>query len=260
MKNTKTQRGFTLVELAIVLVIVGLLISGVLKGQELIANAQLNSTVAKAKSIESAGVTFRDNYSYLPGDLPNGATRLQNCAGLCALAASNGDGRIGVEDAYGIATAATAAGAPTQNENNAAWAQLSAANLIGEVSSNAQLAEIGTAVPSAAVGGGFRVGFEGNGTIAGVTQVAGTATAGHYLNLTNSVVTALAAASTVTTALLMERLDKKMDDGKPATGSVLAIGSVGAAQANCATTNTQAGVYNVAGEGLNCGAVIRIFN
>lgn len=260
MKNVKTQSGFTLVELAIVLVIVGLLISGVLKGQELIANAQLNSTVAKIKAIESAGVTFRDNYSYLPGDLPNGQTRLQNCnaGNVCATGAPSatiGDGRIGADNAYGLAINAVPAAV---RENEAAWAQLAAANLVGEVAVNPTTNEVGVAVPSAAVGGGFRIGFEQQGVMTGVIAT-GNAVAGHYLNLTNNTNAALAATATVISPSLMERLDRKMDDAKPNTGSVLAVGTI-VAVTGCASDATQAATYRIADEGQNCGAVIRIFN
>ena len=67
-KNMRAEGGFTLVELAIVMIIIGLLIAGVLKGQALIANAQVTATVAQIKSIEAATSTFRDTYASIPGD------------------------------------------------------------------------------------------------------------------------------------------------------------------------------------------------
>jgi prepilin-type N-terminal cleavage/methylation domain-containing protein len=63
LKQTRqpaSQAGFTLVELAIVMIIIGLLIAGVLKGQELIANARVTSTVAQVKAIDAAISTFKD--------------------------------------------------------------------------------------------------------------------------------------------------------------------------------------------------------
>src|SRR5271156_5601924 len=93
-KNMRAQAGFTLVELAIVMIIIGLLIAGVLKGQALIANAQVTSTVAQVKAIEAATTTFKDTYSSLPGDMVSPATKLPNCAAAPCSTAGNGDGSL----------------------------------------------------------------------------------------------------------------------------------------------------------------------
>jgi len=62
------ERGFTLVELSIVLVIVGLLIFAVLKGQELIESARLKSLMTQMNSYKTATQIFKDRYGALPGD------------------------------------------------------------------------------------------------------------------------------------------------------------------------------------------------
>lgn len=67
LKNNNRQ-GFTLVELALVLVIVGLLITGVLKGEALIQNAKVKKIVNEKDSIAAAYYTFFDRYGQLPGD------------------------------------------------------------------------------------------------------------------------------------------------------------------------------------------------
>ncbi|MFH2045904.1 MAG: prepilin-type N-terminal cleavage/methylation domain-containing protein [Pseudomonadota bacterium] len=62
------QKGFTLVEIAIVLVIIGLLIGGILKGQEMIQNARVKRVVKQADEMRAAYMTFLDKYGQLPGD------------------------------------------------------------------------------------------------------------------------------------------------------------------------------------------------
>ena len=64
----KKQTGFTLVEIAIVLVIVGLLIGGVLKGQEMITNAKLKRIESDNAGIAAAMFSYQDRYLQLPGD------------------------------------------------------------------------------------------------------------------------------------------------------------------------------------------------
>ena len=74
MQLTK-QKGFTLVEIAIVLVIVGLLIGGVLKGQEMITNAKLKRVESDNAGIAAAMFSYQDRYLQLPGDDNNAISR-----------------------------------------------------------------------------------------------------------------------------------------------------------------------------------------
>ena len=66
--NRKSEAGFTLVEIAIVMVIIGLLIGGVLKGQAMIENAKVKRVVKQADELRAAVMTFFDKYGVLPGD------------------------------------------------------------------------------------------------------------------------------------------------------------------------------------------------
>lgn len=64
----KQQKGFTLVEIAIVLVIIGLLLGGVLKGQEMIESGRVKSAANDFKGISAAYNTYMDQYRAIPGD------------------------------------------------------------------------------------------------------------------------------------------------------------------------------------------------
>lgn len=65
---TTHKKGFTLVELSIVLVIIGLLIGGVLKGQSMIENAKIKRVITDVDSLVSATYAYQDKFSALPGD------------------------------------------------------------------------------------------------------------------------------------------------------------------------------------------------
>ncbi|MCP4335445.1 MAG: type II secretion system protein [Gammaproteobacteria bacterium] len=88
------QKGFTLVEIAIVLVIVGLLIGGVLKGQEMITNAKLKRLESDNAGIAAAMFSYQDRYLQLPGDDSAAVTRF-TVYDAASQANGAGDGTIG---------------------------------------------------------------------------------------------------------------------------------------------------------------------
>jgi prepilin-type N-terminal cleavage/methylation domain-containing protein len=71
MCTREIQHGFTLIELSIVLVIIGLIVGGVLVGRDLIAAAEVRATIAQIEKYQVAVNTFRGKYGYLPGDIRN---------------------------------------------------------------------------------------------------------------------------------------------------------------------------------------------
>ena len=90
------RQGFTLVEIAIVLVIIGLLLGGILKGQEMITQAKIKNSVADFSGISAAYYGYQDRYRAIPGDDP-GATRWTG--------ATNGSGNGVVAGKYNSSTA-----------------------------------------------------------------------------------------------------------------------------------------------------------
>jgi len=64
------QRGFTLVEIAIVLVIIGFILGGIIKSQSLIGSAKAKDVIAIIEDLRIATVSFKQRYNYLPGDFP----------------------------------------------------------------------------------------------------------------------------------------------------------------------------------------------
>src|ERR1035438_3595333 len=67
--ETRSERGFTLIEIAIVLVIIGLIVGGVLVGQNLINAAAVRAQISQIEKYNSAVNTFRGKYDALPGDI-----------------------------------------------------------------------------------------------------------------------------------------------------------------------------------------------
>lgn len=240
MKLVREEKGFTLVELAIVMAIIGLLIGGILKGQELMENARVASTVSQIKSYEAAVTTFRDTFNAIPGDMPNPGTRLPNCTGACspAVTANTGNQVVGAADAamtgHGITAANPLPGDPA-NETTLFWVHLLLADLVGGVTDSAvrvgNVTSWGETHPAAKIGGGFFVGHSDGTTTTNnppgrPAAAATTMPAGMVLVLRNSVVGAVNNTAGVqpVSPLRAAQIDRKIDDGQSDTGTVQAYG------------------------------------
>jgi prepilin-type N-terminal cleavage/methylation domain-containing protein len=100
----KKTQGFTLVEIAIVLVIIGLLLGGILKGQEMIIQAKIKNVLADFSGVSAAYHGYQDRYRAIPGDDPGAAARW-----AVAPAATAGNGNGVVTGTYNNAGAACTA-------------------------------------------------------------------------------------------------------------------------------------------------------
>ena len=249
-----TQAGFTLVELAIVLLIVGLLISGILKGQELIENSRTTATIQQIKSYEAAVNTFRDSYNALPGDIRLPQTRVPGCtAGVGCNNLGDGNGTIGATANVGAAQAVLT------DERAQFWLHLALANLVTGIvpdyatDPNPAWA---TTLPAGRIAGGFLVGFENGAAAVGAANVG--AANGHYVTLQASPAVAATTPNTGT-ALTSDRaaqIDRKLDDGQPGTGDVIAMGTTG-----CYSAAGPTGTYSAAtGNSRVCSLAIKIMN
>jgi prepilin-type N-terminal cleavage/methylation domain-containing protein len=149
-----TKAGFTLVELAIVLVIIGLVVGGVLVGKDLIRAAENRSFVGQLETYNAAANTFKTKYNCVPGDCPTatayGFSNNGNGNGMVSgLTASNtysvdynlnGDGNPGVSS-YVIMYL----GWTNFHESNYFWDHLSAAHLVANIGTPPSIADgVGT--------------------------------------------------------------------------------------------------------------------
>ncbi len=89
-----SSKGFTLVELAIVLVIIGLLVGGVIGGQELIAQATIRKNIKEIKTVELAWNTFRAKYNGLPGDIRRPERFFPECRYFHSLVRGDGNKKV----------------------------------------------------------------------------------------------------------------------------------------------------------------------
>ena len=192
------EAGFTLVELSIALVIIGLIIGGVLKGQEMIESARVKSTMSQVESYRAAHNTFYDKYSAMPGDYGDGQAALGTPVGItwttpaCDGAANQCDGD-GLVDGNGAS-----------GETLLYWQHMAAADLITGIELAAAPApEHGRGLPSAPVGGGFSI---------------------HYLNILNKQAQWIRlergprSADGVIEGDTAMSIDRKLDDGRPGSG------------------------------------------
>lgn len=212
--NAPAQRsGFTLVELSITLVIIGLLVGGVMVGADMIHSAATRAQIKELENYQSAINTFKLRFAGLPGDLSN-ATSVFLPSEWPLVA--NGDGDEKLED--GASTYVNFTGEIAQF-----WMQLAASRLI-EGSYNTT-SEVGKGFPLTK--------FERNG-IAALYDNSVTLANVFYVGVKNSPNPGVDDTLTPGNALLPEeawKIDEKIDDGHPLYGNVRARGDSAAINA-----------------------------
>lgn len=190
----KKQSGFTLIELAIVLVIIGLLLGGVLKGQELINSAKVKNMAADFKNTQILVYGYQDKFHAIPGDDANVTSHVTGAT----LATSGGTvGNARIEGAWDSTT--------TTDESFLFWQHVRLAGLAPGATTFANAADIAAYVPRNADGG--RLGIQ---SINGFTTI--TNMTGVFVVCSDGIVGKLA-----------KQIDVSLDDGETSTGSVRAV-------------------------------------
>ncbi|HEY2630235.1 MAG TPA: prepilin-type N-terminal cleavage/methylation domain-containing protein [Usitatibacter sp.] len=201
----RQQSGFTLVEIAIVLVIIGLLLGGILKGQELINSAKVKNLANDFRVIPTYIYAYQDKYRSLPGDDSAVVAHL----GATATQATTSQGNGVIDGAWNSTAAA--------DESFLFWQHVRLANL----AAGPTLTTDPTYIPTNAVGGklGISSMSAGQPWITGMT--------GTYQVCSKGILGKFA-----------KQLDIQMDDGQTDTGSMRAVPDATAAPTAATTTTT----------------------
>ncbi len=229
----RRQSGFTLVEIAIVLVIIGLLLGGILKGQELINSARVRNLADTATGIQAAYYGFIDRYRRIPGDW--NATGASQAIGTTVPVGGNDNGQID-----------NGSGTADFTEPNAMWVQMAAAGFIQ---------------------GSYRAGTGGIAANATPTNNNGVAP----LNAFNNVMVMgrtddfLAAPSARLHLVIgrgipvdvMRELDLKVDDGVPNAGDLRGTATSGAlfgiiAEQDATCVDTSNNIWDIRQDAQSC--------
>ena len=181
MSNPQKQQGFTLIEIAIVLVIIGLLLGGVLKGQELINSAKVKNLSTDFRNIPVFIYGYQDKFKALPGDDLTATAHVGSTA-------TNGNGNGIIDGNYNAAT----------GESFNFWQQVRLAGLAPGPTNTTALDYI----PKNAVGGIIGITNATNSPITGLK--------GSYIICSNAI-----------SGKFAKQLDITLDDGATDTGSMM---------------------------------------
>lgn len=208
----RRQAGFTLIEIAIVLVIIGLLLGGILKGQELINSARVKNLSTDFRNIPLFIYGYQDRFRTLPGDDPAVVAHL-GAAGVQATTPAGAQGNA-VIDANWNSTTLT-------DESYLFWQHVRLAGLAPGSTNTAVPADY---LPRNATGG--RIGIQSGTNAPGTApiQSAGAGIRGAYVICSEGIL-----------GNFVLQLDTQMDDGETDAGSMMATPTTGYAIGAVAT-------------------------
>ncbi len=202
----KKQAGFTLVEIAIVMVIIGLLLGGVLKGREIITNAKIKNLENDFNGITAAIYNYQDRYRALPGDDKGAKTRFTLTA---AIGPTQGNGKI--EGKFDSTT--------DTDESRLFWLHMRNAGLVAGNATDAQQ-------PTNAFNG-----------LTGVTT---------GITITGGGIAGLVIAFGSIPSDIAKILESHSDDGEPKTGTIQGLQrDTSGATADITDYNTKTVLYNL---------------
>lgn len=254
--RTASTKGFTLIELSIVLVIIGLLVGGILVGHDLIRAAEIRATVKQIEDVNTAVMTFRLKYNALPGDMQNAtqywgaidsdpATCIDAVRTDTATCDGNGDGRLKI-----------GAGLPI-HEEMLFWQHLQNANLIGQNFRGGPCGNVNTPredfMLKTKLRSTYFMGVGGSyfGNIDAALRFGN-----NYLVLGGGYGTSCLSSGTVIYPMDAFGIDSKIDDGLPASGRVSSMIGFGITDCRNFSTPQQYEVTNTSGSN-NCALVFK---
>ena len=235
MTTAHRTYGFTLVEISVVFVIIGLIIGGIFMGNDMIKSSQLRGVLKDIEQFNAATNTFQEKYNALPGDMPNATDYWGENSGICYYAGStpnynqatttstcngNGDGMIGGE---GLKTAVLTT--TDMNEPIFFWRHLQNAGLINCNCSGQSILSYGRTIPGynsplSPLGNGSGYGV-GDGSSYLFQFQAYQMTGHHYFTIGVLPDQPYLPINPVMTANEAYNIDLKIDDGIPSTGIVM---------------------------------------
>lgn len=242
------EKGFSLVELAISVTIVGILLTAVVKGQDVLEAARVTAIVSQVQNFSNAVDNYKDAFGYYPGD---DVVEPANCDVLSVCAAGDGNGFIEIEDGGSVDTDPDWDAEPGEDDETVQfWKHMAVVEMISDVQSafdvgsNSDYA-FGLSHPASPIKGGYDVfydtDFQPNGVDVGQQ--------GHFFRLSAGPLDDTVEPLVKTT--MAKAIDRKLDDGMPYTGRVFSGGD-DCVEQETAGSDSLIDFYNVDEQGRAC--------